>query len=176
LNTERVLLFHLSRLTRYRYKNGALSTEDMKEIAMKDKKDSPRSQQKPTAEAESACPFCPPNVAENIIEQHGSAFVIRDKNPVSQGHLLILPVRHTPDFFSMTAEERRDAEELIMLMRNRTYESDSSVLGFNIGTNCGEVAGQTIFHAHIHLIPRRAGDVKNPRGGVRGVIPAKMHY
>ncbi len=90
--------------------------------------------------------------------------------------MLILPQRHTPDFFSMTAQERTDAEELLGLMRDRICKSDGSVLGFNVGMNCGEVAGQTIFHAHIHLIPRRMGDVRNPKGGVRGVIPGKMHY
>lgn len=143
---------------------------------MKDKKDTAGLRQRTGGESESACPFCPPNIAEHIVEQYGSAFAIRDKNPVSDGHLLILPVRHTPDFFSMTEQERRDAAELISLMRDRICQSDPSVLGFNVGVNCGEVAGQTIFHAHIHLIPRRAGDAKNSRGGVRGVIPGKMHY
>ncbi|MBN2138047.1 MAG: HIT family protein [Sedimentisphaerales bacterium] len=127
-------------------------------------------------EVEFACPFCPSNIAEDVIEQYGSAFVIPDAHPVSEGHVLILPVRHTPDFFSMTTQERADAEELIRVMRDRICESDDSVLGFNIGMNCGEAAGQTIFHAHIHLIPRRTGDVGNPKGGVRGVIPDKMHY
>jgi len=154
----------------------ASSTEDMKEIAMKGKKHKTGFRQGTVAELESACPFCPPNTAEHIIQQYGSAFVIPDEHPVSEGHVLILPIRHTPDFFSMTAQERIDAEELIRVMRDRICESDASVLGFNIGMNCGEVAGQTIFHAHIHLIPRRTGDVRNPKGGVRGVIPSKMNY
>jgi diadenosine tetraphosphate (Ap4A) HIT family hydrolase len=148
----------------------------MNEVAMKDKKDTAGFQKGTAAEVDLACPFCPPNVSEYIIAQYGSAFVIRDKDPVTSGHVLILPVRHTPDFFSMTAQERRDAGELIGLMRDRICESDPSILGFNIGINCGEVAGQTIFHAHIHLIPRRTGDVENPKGGVRGVIPCRMHY
>ncbi len=143
---------------------------------MKAKRRTTGGQEAAAAEVESACPFCQPNIAEHIIERHRSAFVIPDKHPVSQGHLLILPVRHTPDVFSMTAQERIDAQELIALMRDRISKSDASVLGFNIGANCGEVAGQTIFHAHIHLIPRRTGDVHNPKGGVRGVIPGKMHY
>ena len=104
------------------------------------------------------------------------AFVIPDKYPASQGHVLIVSVRHTPDFFSMTTQERHDVDELIRVMRNRICESDTSVRGFNIGINCGDVAGQTIMHAHIHLIPRRRGDVENPKGGVRGAIPGKMQY
>lgn len=91
-------------------------------------------------------------------------------------HMLIIPFRHTADFFSMTSQERRGAEDLIRIMRNKISLEDSSVSGFNVGVNCGESAGQTIFHAHIHLIPRRDGDTPNPRGGVRGVIPEKMSY
>lgn len=76
----------------------------------------------------------------------------------------------------MTAQEHRDAEDLIRVMRDRIRTSDASVTGFNIGMNCGQAAGQTIMHAHIHLIPRRPGDVEDPRGGVRGAMPHKMHY
>jgi len=122
------------------------------------------------------CPFCPPNVAGRIIERHGSVFAILDKHPVCEGHTLIVPFQHTPDFFSMTAQEHRDAEDLIRVMRDRIRTSDASVTGFNIGMNCGQAAGQTIMHAHIHLIPRRPGDVEDPRGGVRGAMPHKMHY
>ena len=151
-------------------------TEDRKEAGVKDKKHTTAFRQGTAADVESGCPFCPPNTAGHIIEQRGSAFAIPDKHPVSEGHVLVLPIRHTPDFFSMTAQERVDVEELMAVMRDRICESDASVLGFNIGINCGEAAGQTIFHAHIHLIPRRAGDVRNPRGGVRGAIPGKMDY
>jgi len=80
------------------------------------------------------------------------------------------------DYFSMNEDEKRDIGALIMKLKNRITEKDDSVTGFNIGTNIGESAGQTIFHAHIHLIPRRNGDTPNPRGGVRGVIPEKMSY
>jgi diadenosine tetraphosphate (Ap4A) HIT family hydrolase len=76
----------------------------------------------------------------------------------------------------MTSQERRDAEELVLLLRERILSSDPTVLGFNVGANCGEVAGQTVPHAHVHLIPRRRGDTPRPRGGVRGVIPDKMAY
>ena len=80
------------------------------------------------------------------------------------------------DYFSMDEAEKKDIGALIMILKNRIVEKDQTVTGFNLGTNIGESAGQTIFHAHIHLIPRRSGDTPNPRGGVRGVIPEKMSY
>jgi ATP adenylyltransferase len=122
------------------------------------------------------CDFCSEDFKAKAIEAHESVFVVLDSYPVTQGHLLVVPNRHTQDFFSMTAAERANAEQLIRYMRNKTLQEDSTVSGFNIGVNCGPVAGQTIMHAHIHLIPRREGDTSNPRGGVRGVIPDKMTY
>ena len=123
-----------------------------------------------------SCRFCSPLVDGRIVHELGSVIAVADKNPVSKGHVLILPRRHTPDYFSMTEEERRDADQLIRLLKTRAEQNDPSITGFNIGVNCGASAGQTIFHAHIHLIPRRDGDVADPRGGVRGVIPTKMSY
>jgi len=119
------------------------------------------------------CPFCKKidKVAEN-----NSVFAMKDNYPVSEGHLLIIPYRHTENFFSMTEVERSNAMELIRVLKNQLEESDSSITGFNIGMNSGESAGQTVMHSHIHLIPRRDGDIRNPRGGVRGVIPGKMDY
>jgi len=76
----------------------------------------------------------------------------------------------------MTSRERRDAETLILYLKGDILKDDPSVTGFNIGINCGASAGQTIMHAHMHLIPRRDGDTSNPRGGVRGVIRSKMAY
>jgi len=76
----------------------------------------------------------------------------------------------------MNASEKKDADAIIMRLKDRITNNDPSVTGFNIGTNIGESAGQTIFHAHLHLIPRRDGDTPHPRGGVRGVIPGKMSY
>jgi len=99
-----------------------------------------------------------------------------DGFPVSEGHLLIVPKRHAPDWFLMTERERREADDLIRVLKNRLSDTDNTITGFNIGMNCGSSAGQTIFHAHIHLIPRRDGDTPNPTGGVRGVIPDKMCY
>lgn len=123
-----------------------------------------------------ACPFCAHQTVAGAVAQKGTVFAIEDRNPVTPGHLLIIPLRHSPDYFSMTPRERRDAEDLIKKLRSKITGSDPSVTGFNIGVNCGDDAGQTIMHAHIHLIPRRRGDTASPRGGVRGVIPGKMSY
>jgi diadenosine tetraphosphate (Ap4A) HIT family hydrolase len=122
------------------------------------------------------CPFCSTSIESKIIEKLGSVIAIKDKNPVTEGHILVLPIRHTPDFFSMSPEEKKDAGELMRILRDRIEKADSTVTGFNVGTNCGKSAGQSIMHAHIHLIPRRDGDVPQPKGGVRGVIPDKMGY
>lgn len=123
-----------------------------------------------------SCPFCDPEILSRAVAENGTVFAIEDKNPVSPGHMLVIPRRHTPDYFSMTPQEKKDAEGLVRRLRNSIQESDPSVAGFNLGVNCGEAAGQTILHAHIHLIPRRKGDTPNPRGGVRGVIPDRMGY
>jgi diadenosine tetraphosphate (Ap4A) HIT family hydrolase len=98
-----------------------------------------------------------------------------DKSPVTEGHLIIIPRRHVATYFSLSQEEKRAMDELILegkLMLDKKYSPN----GYNIGTNCGIVAGQTIFHCHVHLIPRYKGDIENPRGGVRGVIPRKRIY
>ena len=123
-----------------------------------------------------ACPFCGDGLNRKVIEDYGTVLAIRDKYPVTDYHTLVVPKRHVTDFFTMSEQERRDAEALILLMKNDILQNDPSVTGFNMGINCGESAGQTIMHAHIHLIPRRDGDTPNPRGGVRGVIPDKMSY
>ncbi|HML54656.1 MAG TPA: HIT family protein [Solidesulfovibrio magneticus] len=80
------------------------------------------------------------------------------------------------DWFAMTQAERNDADSLLRILRNRLAEDDPRITGCNIGMNSGASAGQTVFHVHIHLIPRRDGDMENPRGGVRSVNPGKMHY
>ncbi|MDO3380535.1 HIT family protein [Geoalkalibacter halelectricus] len=90
--------------------------------------------------------------------------------------MLIIPVRHTDDYFSMTREERIHADELLRILKEKILQEDRGVTGFNVGINCGESAGQTVMHAHVHLIPRRDGDTPCPRGGVRGVVPHKMNY
>lgn len=128
------------------------------------------------ADTGEGCPFCYEHAKNKIIEEYDSVFAIKDGFPVCDNHLLIIPKRHTADYFTLTEKEKRDTDKLIQILRKRISEGDSSVTGFNIGVNCGESAGQTIFHCHVHLIPRRDGDTQNPRGGVRGVIPDKMGY
>jgi len=122
------------------------------------------------------CQFCYENIKSKIVEELNSALAIEDAFPVSDGHHLIIPKRHCADFFTMTHGEQIDANRLLKILKNRISENDPSITGFNIGMNSGESAGQTVFHCHIHLIPRRDGDTPNPRGGVRGVIPDKMNY
>ena len=124
---------------------------------------------------EEFCPFCHPHT-QTVVARYKSVYAIADKNPVSEHHLLIIPLRHCRDYFEMTPEEHRDARELIQTMAKDIQAKDPSVTGFNIGANCGADAGQTIFHTHIHLIPRRNNDTPSPRGGVRGVIPHRMNY
>ncbi len=107
--------------------------------------------------------------------QNARAFALLDKSPVTPGHMLLVPRRHVGDWFETTADERRDLLALAdeareWLLRERAPD------GFNLGVNVGEAAGQTVFHVHLHLIPRYKGDVANPRGGVRGVIPARQNY
>jgi len=82
---------------------------------------------------------------------------------VTSGQLLVIPIRHTTDWFTMTATERTDADQLIRVLQARIRAEDKSVAGFNVGSNCGSVAGQTVDHAHVHLIPRGIGDVPDPR-------------
>ena len=125
---------------------------------------------------DSNCRFCPGNIKDRIVEEWNLVLAFEDRFPVSEGHLLIVPKRHSPNWFSMNEDERREADVLLRALKTRLEESDNTITGFNIGMNCGESAGQTIFHAHIHLIPRRDGDTPNPTGGVRGVIPDKMCY
>jgi len=122
------------------------------------------------------CRFCPSEIKPAVVAELDSVWAVRDPHPVTEGHHLIVPKRHSEDFFSMTEKERRDAEALILILKSRISAADRTVTGFNIGMNCGVSAGQSVFHAHIHLIPRREGDTPHPRGGVRGVIPDKMSY
>ena len=102
-------------------------------------------------------------------------FIIEDKFPVTKGHLLIVPFRVYSNYFDSTNEELLGFSELLKYAKKYSEEKFSPA-GFNIGVNCGEAAGQTIDHMHIHLIPRYNGDVKDPTGGIRGVIPNKQKY
>jgi len=122
-----------------------------------------------------ACPFCRQEKLE-IIERSSNFFVVYDKTPVTPGHCLIIPFRHFADALELTPDELTEVWSLVQQMRRRLSADDPAITGFNLGFNSGVAAGQTIFHVHIHLIPRRHGDVEEPRGGVRGVIPARQNY
>jgi diadenosine tetraphosphate (Ap4A) HIT family hydrolase len=121
------------------------------------------------------CPFCEmPRL--RILRENSSGFLIYDGYPVTELHSLIIPKRHVADIWDLTEPETADCLELLRQQKDIIKTQDGSVQGFNVGVNVGEVAGQTVFHAHIHLIPRRIGDVDEPQGGVRGVIPSKRKY
>ena len=122
----------------------------------------------------SVCPFCtlPP---ERILLTSAHGIVIRDGYPISPGHTLVIPHRHVDSFFNLTADERIDLMELLDQAKagiEKEFKPDT----YNIGVNDGIAAGQTVPHLHIHLIPRYAGDVTDPRGGVRWIIPDKADY
>ena len=121
------------------------------------------------------CLFC--NVKESgLAYENKLAYASYDSYPVTNLHCLIIPKRHIKDYFTLTDEEIIACNELIKKIKKEIEIKDDTVKGFNIGTNLGKVAGQSVMHCHIHLIPRREGDVENPQGGVRSVIPLKQHY
>ena len=124
---------------------------------------------------EEGCLFCEIQ-KERILDQDDLFYVIRDGFPVTDLHTLVIPKRHVETYFDLYQPEFNSCNRMIKKFKQQIEKEDVSVKGFNIGVNNGEVSGQTIFHCHIHLIPRREGDVKNPRGGVRGVIPNKQEY
>lgn len=124
----------------------------------------------------SACVFCALRDGPNVVMRNELTFAIRDTTPVTPFHTLVLPYRHAPTYFDLMEPELAAANELLRHLRSEIVTADPSVKGFNVGANVGLVSGQTIFHCHIHLIPRREGDVPDPLGGVRAVIPEKMRY
>ena len=122
------------------------------------------------------CIFC--NKANcKIILSSNYFFVIRDTAyPVTKYHTLIISNRHISDYFDLKDEELNDLNQILKKQKSDLTTLDNEITAFNIGVNIGKDAGQSIMHCHIHLIPRRKGDVEDPRGGVRGVIPAKQKY
>jgi diadenosine tetraphosphate (Ap4A) HIT family hydrolase len=150
-----------------------------------------------------SCPFCtlPP---ERIIAENDLCVAIRDAYPVSEGHTLVIPKRHVETWFEATAEEQAGLMALVDVVRRRLSGAQAMARsstsssnfgdqdfaeapvhlnarrrtpnGYNIGINVGEAAGQTVMHLHVHVIPRYLGDVEDPTGGVRGVIPGKANY
>jgi len=124
---------------------------------------------------EEDCLFC--NISkERVISQNSLAYAIRDGYPVTELHTLIIPYRHVETYFELGQSEINACTKLLDMAKQEIEAQDKTVKGFNIGINNGDCAGQTIYHCHIHLIPRRDGDVDNPRGGVRHIIPDKGDY
>lgn len=121
------------------------------------------------------CIFCNLD-SHRVIASNALAVAIVDGFPVTEGHALIIPKRHVIDYFGLTEEEVSACHNLLHTLKTQLETKDATITGFNIGMNAGESAGQTVFHCHIHLIPRRTGDVENPRGGVRHLIPGKGFY
>jgi diadenosine tetraphosphate (Ap4A) HIT family hydrolase len=123
----------------------------------------------------SLCPFCNPEGDRVLLLETQTCFALYDKFPVSKGHSLIIPRRHCGDYFQLSFSEQTDCWNLLNQVKE-ILQDKFNPDGFNIGINISEAAGQTIPHVHIHIIPRYTGDVKEPRGGVRGVIPEKRNY
>ena len=121
------------------------------------------------------CLFC--NVKKTgCAHENEFAYASYDSYPVSEHHCLIIPKRHIKDYFDLSNDELVACNDLIKIVKKEITNKDPLVKGFNLGTNIGIVSGQSILHCHFHLIPRREGDVDNPQGGVRSVIPNKQHY
>jgi diadenosine tetraphosphate (Ap4A) HIT family hydrolase len=121
-----------------------------------------------------ACPFCS-LTEERITLRQGAALVVRDTFPVSPGHSLIIPERHVKSLFETTPDERKDLFAALE-QAQKILDGEFHPVGFNIGVNDGQAAGQTVFHLHIHLIPRFYNDCPDPRGGVRWIFPHKAKY
>ena len=121
------------------------------------------------------CVFCRPD-QDRIFLTNDLAYALWDGYPVTRGHALVIPRQHVPAYFELSTEDLLACHVLLREARTLLVEQDASIEGFNIGVNVGGAAGQTIFHCHFHLIPRRRGDVDNPRGGVRHLIPGRGAY
>jgi diadenosine tetraphosphate (Ap4A) HIT family hydrolase len=119
------------------------------------------------------CIFC--RIDRPLIAETKLSIAFLDGFPVSSGHSLVIPKRHVVSLWEMNDDEYTDAFDLVRRVKDILQEKFPPQ-GFNVGVNCGEAAGQSVFHAHIHIIPRYTGDVPSPRGGVRNIIPGKGHY
>ena len=121
------------------------------------------------------CIFC--NIPENrIVNEYKYFYIIRDLYPVTNLHSLVIPKRHVVSYFECNQDEYDEIPIILNTQKTELKLTDETITGFNIGMNIGEDAGQTVFHFHIHIIPRRKNDIENPMGGIRGVIPDKQKY
>ena len=118
------------------------------------------------------CPFC--HISNTILSESDLVIAFYDGYPTSPGHALVVPKRHVGTYFECTSEEKAALWEMVETVRRILEERKPD--GFNIGFNVGKAAGQTVFHAHIHVIPRYDGDVPDPRGGVRHAVVGKGYY
>ena len=125
--------------------------------------------------SQSECLFCRVN-PNHLVAEDELCYAVKDSFPVTEFHMLIIPKRHVANYFDLNSSEVSAMHAMLVEMKKNIEAKDNSVTGFNIGVNAGKDAGQSIFHVHAHLIPRRKGDVENSRGGVRGVIPHKQKY
>ena len=121
------------------------------------------------------CVFCKDFDKNRIIYEDSTWVAIYDNYPVSKGHVLVIPKRHCETYFDLNFIELESVSVTIGIIK-KLLDKKFNPDGYNIGMNCGEAAGQTVMHCHIHIIPRYNGDCENPRGGVRGVIPSKQNY
>lgn len=124
------------------------------------------------------CLFCQISISAKeipIIAKFQHCYAIKDQYPVSPGHILIIPYQHTENWFTAAEEVRLDMLKALDKMKE-LLDKEYSPQGYNIGANCGKVAGQSIMHLHLHVIPRYKDDMEDPKGGVRGVIPSKQKY
>lgn len=124
---------------------------------------------------ESACPFCKAIAEGKLLLDGGAVVAIADAYPISKGHALVVPRRHEADFFALSREEQSDMIALVNQVK-RLLDARHQPQGYNLGVNAGVVAGQTMGHAHMHVVPRYEGDAPDPRGGVRWIIPGKAKY
>ncbi len=125
------------------------------------------------ANKDEKCPFC--NLESTLITRNDAAIAFEDKFPITKNHTLVTPIRHVSSFFELSSYEYNACFLLINNLKSILTKNDRTVTGFNIGINDGTDAGQTIFHCHIHIIPRRNGDIVNPRGGVRNIMPSSNY-
>lgn len=125
--------------------------------------------------AGSGCPLCRRIADGDLLGESALAVAFLDAFPVNPGHVLVVPRRHVASLFALSDEEQRAVWELLPVAR-RAIEQGHAPAGYNVGVNVGAAAGQTVDHAHVHLIPRYEGDVEDPRGGVRWVVPARAAY
>ena len=126
--------------------------------------------------SEPSCPFCSMIQSRDVVIDGNLAAVILDGFPVTIGHSLVIPKRREPDFSKLSTDEQSEILSLASERMRQLQSEDPSITGFNLGVNVGASAGQTVEHAHLHVIPRREGDVEDPRGGVRWVMPSKADY